>query len=342
VAEAQYEGLIARLSKGERVPSAPPMLFAGRSHPELSAKIGMHLGIELGGITIEDFSNGETYCRFDESVRGADVFLIQSCAGRHTNDYLFELLEMVNAAKLASAKRITAVMPWFPYSRQDKKSAPREPITARLVADLLAASGIDRGLAMDLHAGQIQGFFSLPFDHMTAIPTFVEYLRDDKGLSGEGIVVVSPDAGRVKVARRFAKRLECDLAVLNKDRPGHDQSTVSHLIGDVDGKIAIMTDDIISTGGTLAAGASALKEAGAREVYACATHGLFPPGALEKLAESDFEEIIVTDTVPAPEDSEFCDKLRFLSVSQILAESIANVWAGESVSDIFAGENNLF
>lgn len=332
-------GLIAALASGERVPSAPPLLFSGRSHPELARLIASHLGIELGGVELKTFANGESYCRYEESVRGADVFLIQSCAGAGlTNDHLVELLVMVNAARLASAKRITAVMPWYPYSRQDKKSAAREPITARLVADLLQAAGIDRVLAMDLHAGQIQGFFGIPVDHMTAVPTFVDYLKS-QDLEGDRVVVVSPDAGRVKVARRFAARLGCDMAVLNKHRPGHDKSTVSHLIGDVEGKIAVMTDDIISTGGTLAGGAQALLEAGASSVYAAATHGLFPDGALQYLAETDFEQIIVTDTVPQPLDS---DKLVVLSVSRILAESIANVWAGESVSEIFAGENHLF
>lgn len=336
------DGLIAKLAEtGERIPSAPPLLFSGRSHPGLAEKIAVRLGIHVGEVSLKTFANGELYCRYEESVRGADLFLVQSCSGfGHVNDHLMELLVMVNAAKLASAKRITAVLPWYPYSRQDKKSSAREPITARLVADLLTAAGVERVITMDLHAGQIQGFFSMPVNHMTAIPIFEDYLQK-KGLVGEECVVVSPDAGRVKTARRFADRLGCDLALLNKHRPGHDQATVSHLIGEVEGKTAIMTDDIIATGGTLAAGATALLEAGAERVFACATHGLFPDGALDALAASSFEEIVVTDTVPQEGNSSY-DKLTVLSISDLLAQTIGRVWSGESLSEFFQNENDVF
>ncbi len=221
-------------------------------------------------------------------MRGADLFIVQSCAGvGKVNAYLWELLEMINAAKLASVKRVTAVMPWFPYSRQDKKSAPREPISARLLADTLEkAAGVDRVLTMDLHTGQIQGFFTIPVDHMTALPLFAQYFRD-KGLSGEDVVSVSPDAGRAKLARRFGQMLEADLAIMNKTRPAHDQASITEVIGDVEGKIALMGDDMILTGGTLLAGAKALREAGAKEVYVFATHGHFVGDALEKLATDD-------------------------------------------------------
>ena len=266
----------------ERGPQKRLMLFSGRSNPELAEKIADRLNVSLGEVELKTFANGETYVRYDDSIRGSDAFIIQS-GSPPVNDHLLELLIMVQAAKLASAKRITAVVPWYPYSRQDKKSRPREPITARLVADFLEAAGVDRVLTMDLHAGQIQGFFNVPVDHMTALPLFATYFRD-KGLFGENVVAVSPDPGRAKMARRFGQMLEADLAIMNKVRPEHDTAEVSEVIGNVDGKVAIMSDDIIVTGGTLIAGAKALKEAGATEVYACATHGLFPGNAFEKIA----------------------------------------------------------
>jgi ribose-phosphate pyrophosphokinase len=323
----------------ERTPHPRLMLFAGRSHPELAQKIADELGIELGAVELKTFANGEDYCRYLESIRGADVFIVQSPA-TSPNDQLMELLFMIDAAKLASAQRITAVMPWYPYSRQDKKSAPREPITAKLVAEMLQVAGVDRVLTMDLHAGQIQGFFRIPVDHMTALPLFAQYFRD-LGLAGESVVSVSPDAGRAKMARRFGEMLEGKVAYLNKTRPSHDVAAMTEVIGEVEGKVAIMSDDMIVTGGTLLAGAKALREAGAATVYACATHGLFPRGAMEALAESDIEQIVVTDTVPI-DPLERPDKVRVLSVSRILAESIRNVFSDESVSAIFAGENQLF
>ena len=315
------------------------MLFAGRSHPELAKRIASELGIELGEVDLKTFENGETYCRYIRSIRGADVFIVQAPSGT-PNDYLMELLVMIDAAKLASAKRITAVLPWFPYSRQDKKSAPREPITAKLIAELLQAAGVDRVLTMDLHAGQIQGFFNIPVDHMTALKLFAQHFRD-QGLAGDGVVAVSPDAGRAKTARKFAELLGADLAILNKARPSHDVVDVTEVIGKVRGKIAIMTDDMIVTGGTLRMGAAALLEAGAAEVYACATHALFPNGALDRLVDSEIKQIVVTDTVPL-NPLERPEKVQVLTVSKILGESIRNVFSDESVSAIFAGENQLF
>ncbi|MET1010031.1 MAG: ribose-phosphate pyrophosphokinase [Gaiellaceae bacterium] len=317
------------------------MLFAGRSHPVLAQKIADQLNIELGDVKLKTFANGETYVRYKESIRGADVFIVQTCHGRATNDYLWELQIMIQAAKLASANRITAIMPWFPYSRQDKKSAPREPITAKLLADVLDAAGADRVLTMDLHAGQIQGFFRIPVDHMTALPLFARYYRETLGLHGEGVVAVSPDPGRAKMATKFAQMLDADFALMNKQRPAHDVASVTEVVGDVRGKVAIMSDDIIVTGGTLVAGAQALLDAGATKVYACATHGLFPDDALTKLAESELAGIAVADTVPIPELNR-PDKLSVLTISGILAETIENVFADESVSAIFAGENQLF
>ncbi len=325
----------------ERGPSGKLMFFSGRSHPELAERIAEHLKIELGEVSLKTFANGEIYCRYDESIRGADVFLVQSCSGAQTNDHLWELLEMIQAAKLASAHRITAVMPWYPYSRQDKKSAPREPITAKLVADVLERAGVDRVLTMDLHAGQIQGFFTIPVDHMTALPLFAQYYRD-KGLYGDGVVAVSPDPGRAKMATKFAEMLEAGpIALMNKVRPEHDAAAVTAVVGEVEGKVAILSDDIIVTGGTLVAGARALKEAGATEIYACATHALIPERAHERLVESDLAELAVTDTVPLDPLTR-PEKVKVVSVSKLLADTIENVFSDESVSAIFAGENQLF
>jgi ribose-phosphate pyrophosphokinase len=324
----------------ERGPSGKLMLFSGRSNPVLAAKIADQLNIELGDVELKTFANGETYVRYRESIRGADVFIVQSCHGRATNHFLWELLTMIQAARLASANRITAVMPWYPYSRQDKKSSPREPITAKLVADMLEVAGADRLLTMDLHAGQIQGFFRM-VDHMTALPLFARYFRETLALHGDGVVAVSPDPGRAKMANKFAQMLEADFAIMNKSRPAHDVAVVTEVIGHVRDKVAILSDDLIVTGSTLVTGAEALMEAGATEVYACATHGLFPDDSLSELAASELKGIAITDTVPVNE-LERPDKLTVLTVSGILAETIQNVFSDESVSAIFAGENQLF
>ena len=323
----------------ERGPQKRLMLVGGRSNPALAEAIAERLGVMLGEVELKTFANGETYVRYCESIRGCDVFIVQS-GNAPVNDHLVELLIMIQAAKLASAKRITAVIPWFPYSRQDKKSAPREPVTAKLVADALESAGVDRVVTMDLHAGQIQGFFSIPVDHMTALQLFAQYYRD-RGLMGEQIVAVSPDVGRAKFARRFGKMLEADLAILNKTRPEHDTAEVTEVIGHVEGKVAIMIDDMILTGGTLIAGAKALREAGATEVYACATHGLFPGGAFEKIEASELTQVTVTDTVPIDPINR-PDNIDVLPVSGLLAETIMNIFADDSVSAIFAGENQLF
>ena len=322
----------------ERGPQKRLMLYSGRSNPDLAQQIADKLGVMLGEVKLKTFANGETYVRYTDSIRGADVFIVQS-GSPPVNDHLVVLLIMIQAAKLASAKRITAVIPWFPYTRQDKKSAPREPITAKLVADALEVAGVDRVVTMDLHAGQIQGFFTVPVDHMTALQLFAQHYRD-KGLSGEEVVAVSPDPGRAKMARRFGQMLEADLAILNKVRPEHDTAEVTEVIGHVEGKVAIMSDDMIVTGGTLIAGATALREAGATEVYACATHGLFPGNAFEKIGSSDLQ-VTVTDTVPIDPINRPAN-IDVLPVSGLLAETIMNIFADDSVSAIFAGENQLF
>ncbi len=319
------------------------MVFAGRASQELGQRIAARLGIELGEVRLETFANGEIYVRFEESVRGADVFLVQSTS-RPVNDSLVELLIMIDAAKLASAHRITAVIPWYGYSRQDKKSAPREPITAKLIANILEAAGVDRVLTMDLHAGQVQGFFSVPVDHMTALPMFVNHFKERvyEGEIAERMVVVSPDAGRAKLANHFAERLGATLAVLTKQRPDHNEAEVTLLIGDVAGRCAVLVDDMIDTAGTLCAGARVVKDAGATRVFAAATHGLLSGRAVERLRESVIEEVVLTDTIPLPDEATEAEMFRVLSVNRILADSVHNVFVNESVSAIFAGENQLF
>jgi ribose-phosphate pyrophosphokinase len=328
----------------ERGPQKRLMVFAGRSHPELAEAIAEQLGVELGAIQTNEFANGETYVRYDESIRGSDVFLVQTgCSPIDQN--LMELLQMIQAAKLGSAKRITAVIPLFPYARQDRKAKPREPITARLVADLLQVAGADRILTMDLHAGQIQGFFTIPVDHMTALPLFARHFRD-LGLSGEGVVSVSPDTGRAKQAERFAEMIESEFAIMHKSRPAPDVAALTGLVteiaGRVRGKRAIIGDDVIMTGGTMKANVRALEEHGATEVWLFATHGVFCGSILEEFAADDgIKGIVVTDTVPI-DPLRRPEKLTVLPVSNLLAETIMNVFADDSVSAIFGGENQLF
>jgi ribose-phosphate pyrophosphokinase len=322
-----------------RGPEKRLMVFAGRSHPALAAAMAEKLGVELGDVELGTFPNDETYCRYLESIRGADVFIVQT-GSPPVDKNLMELALMIQAAKLASAKRITAVIPWFPYSRQDRKAKPREPISARLVADMLQLAGVDRVLTMDLHAGQIQGFFTIPVDHMTALPLFANHFRD-LGLTGEGVVSVSPDAGRAKMAQRFAEMIEADLAIMHKTRPAHDQAAVTEIAGRVRDKVAIVGDDVIHTGGTLIANVEVLKEQGAREVWVFATHGLFCGGALERFKDAGLAGIVVTDTVPIDPLNK-PDNLRVLSVGELLADTIMNVFSDDSVSAIFGGENQLF
>ena len=323
----------------ERGPQKRLMVFAGRSHPELAQRISEQLGVELGEIELETFANDETYCRYGESIRGADVFLVQTGAPPVDRN-LMELFLMVQAAKLASAKRITAVMPLFPYARQDRKAKPREPISARFLADALQAAGADRVLTMDLHAGQIQGFFTIPVDHMTALPLFARHFRD-LGLTGPDVVSVSPDAGRAKMAVRFAEMIEAEFAIMHKNRPSRDVAEVTEVTGRVRGKTAIVGDDVIMTGGTLLANVKALKEHGATDVWVFATHGLFCDGALDRFVDAEIKGIVVTDTVPI-DPLRRPENLTVLPVSNLLAETIMNVFSDDSVSAIFGGENQLF
>jgi ribose-phosphate pyrophosphokinase len=318
------------------------MLFSGRANPELAAKIADKLGVDLGPVTLKTFSNGEVYCRYDESIRGADVFIIQpTCAnperGLSANDALMELLFMIDAAVGASAHRVIAVTPWFGYSRQDKKSAPREPISARLAARMIEAAGADRVLTMDLHAGQIQGFFRNPVDHMTALFMLTQYF-DDLGLTD--LVVVAPDAGRVKLNKKFASKLGAELAILDKERPAQQVAEIGYVIGDVKGRTAVLVDDMIDTAGTLRAAAQTVLDEGASRVYAAATHAILSGNAYENLAASGFEQIVVTDTIPIRTGAP--DNLRVLSCAELLTDSIRRIFTDDSVSEVFGGENQLF
>ncbi len=322
-----------------RGPQKRLMVFSGRSHPELALAMAEKLGVELGDVELSTFPNDETYCRYLESIRGADVFIVQTGAPP-VDKNLMELVLMIQAAKLASAKRITAVIPWFPYSRQDRKAKPREPISARLVADMLQLAGADRVLTMDLHAGQIQGFFTIPVDHMTALQLFATHFRD-LGLTGDGVVAVAPDAGRATHGVRFAAMIEASFAIMHKMRVSADKVEVTEVTGRVRDKIAIIGDDVSTTGGTLIAGARALKEHGATEVNVFVTHALFSGKALEALGNSEVDRIVVTDSVPI-DARHRPDNMTVLSVSGLLAEAIMNVFADDSVSAIFGGENQLF
>jgi ribose-phosphate pyrophosphokinase len=323
----------------ERGPQKRLMVFSGRSHPDLAQRIAQQLNVQLGDVELKTFANNETYVRYMESIRGADVFVVQTGA-EPVDRNLMELLLMIQAAKLASAKRITAVIPWFPYSRQDRKAKPREPISARLVSDMLQLAGADRVLTMDLHAGQIQGFFTVPVDHMTALPLFGRHFRD-LGLHGEGVVSVAPDAGRARVAVRFGEMLEAGFAVMHKTRPTHDNVAVTEITGRVRDKVAIVGDDVTTTGGTLIAGAQALKEHGATDVWVFVTHALLNDEGLERLGNADIRGIVVTDTVPV-DPLKKPDNMTILTVSSLLAETIMNVFSDDSVSAIFGGDTQLF
>ena len=318
------------------------MLFAGRANPDLAGAIARRLGIELGQITLETFSAGEVYCRLDESVRGADVFIVQpTCANPETgisaNDAVMELLVMIDAAVGASAHRVIAVMPWYGYSRQDKKSALREPITARLVAQLLETAGADRVLTVDLHAGQVQGFFRKPVDHMTAMLLIADYFR---GLDLPDLVVVAPDVGRVKLNHKFAEMVGAELALMTKERPAQQVAEVGYVIGNVRGKTAVILDDIIDTAGTLIAAGQTVLDEGAARVFAACTHPVFSGPAYERLANSAFERVVVTDTIPLRDGAP--DNVVVLSCASLLADTIRQIFTDGSVSDVFGGENQPF
>jgi ribose-phosphate pyrophosphokinase len=306
------------------------MVFAGTSNPDLAEGVARHLGVELGNVKIRKFANGEIYVRYLESVRGADVFIVQSICSP-VNDLLMELLIMVDAAKRASARTITAVISHYGYARQDKKSAAREPITAKLVADLMTVSGVSRVITMDLHQGQIQGFFNQPVNHLTALPILADYFES---LHLENLCVVSPDVGRAKACKKLADMLGASLAIMHKGRPDHNVAEITHVIGEVSGKNCIIADDMIDTAGSVVEGAKALKNAGAEEVYVTATHGIFSPPAFDRLEASVVTEVVITNTIPLP-DENLHGKIHVLSVAPLFAHAVQNVFNDESVSELF-------
>lgn len=307
-------------------------IFAGTSNVELAKKIGEKYGLPLGEVEIVRFKDGEVYVRVDETVRGRDVFIVQSTS-EPVNENLMELLIFIDALKRASARSINVIIPYYGYARQDRKSSPREPITSKLVANLLTKAGANRIVTMDLHADQIQGFFDIPVDHMQALPLLAKYFIQ-KGLYGEEIVVVSPDIGGVKRARKLAEWLDCKIAIIDKRRPKPNMSEVMNLIGEVEGKTAIFIDDMIDTAGTITNGAEAIMARGAKEAYACCTHGVFSDPAIERLQASCLKEVIITDSIALPEAKQI-DKVKVISVDEVLAEAMRRIVNNQSVSELF-------
>ena len=323
----------------ERVTKKRLALYAGRTHLDLAQEIARCLDIPLGEPNLVDFSNGEIRPRFAESVRGTDVFIIQSHAGsngKSVNDSIMEQLIMIDAAQRASAKRITAVCPFYGYARQDRKAEGREPITARLVADLFRAAGAKRMVSVDLHSGQIQGFFDGPVDHLTAMPVIETYLREN----ATDPVIVSPDAGRIKVAERLAQHLHADLAFIYKRRPKNTTNVAiaRDVIGDVEGRQCILVDDMIDTAGTIVSAAEILKTKGATDVWAMATHGVLSGPAIDRLKNAPIDRVVITNTLPLPAEKQL-DKIEVLSVARIIADALNAVFEDTSVSEIFGGEN---
>ena len=305
-------------------------IFTGNSNIDLVEEIARDLGTAMGKSLVKNFSDGEINVEIDESVRGMDVFVVQSIC-HPVNNNLMELLILIDALKRASAERITAVLPYYGYARQDRKVSPRAPISAKLLADLITTAGASRILTVDLHAGQIQGFFNIPVDHLFAAPVLLEYLKKLKN----DLVIVSPDAGGVERARAYAKRLNTSLAIIDKRRESPNVSQVMNIIGDVEGMVAIIVDDLVDTGGTLARAAYALMEKGAKTVYACCTHPVLSGKAVEIISGSPIEEMIVTNTVPLQEEAKACRKIKVLSVSGLLADAIRRIYEDESVSCLF-------
>ena len=310
------------------------VVFSGNSNKGLVKEICDYLHLPVGRCDVTRFSDGETQVEIGENVRGRDVFLVQSTS-TPVNDHLMELLIMIDAARRASAASITAVVPYFGYARQDRKVAPRTPITARLVADLITSAGADRFLSMDLHAGQIQGFFDMPSDHLYAAPVLVDDMKKKYGGRTEDVVVVSPDAGGVERARAFAKRLGTTLAIVDKRRPKANVAEVMQIVGDVRGKIAIILDDMIDTAGTLTLGAKAIGDAGARRIVAYAVHPVFSGPAIERILASNIEEVVVTNTVQLRENALACKKITQLSVAKIFGEAIRRIHSADSLSSLF-------
>jgi len=308
------------------------ILFTGNSNPALATAVARDLGVRLGAAEVRTFSDGEILVEIDENVRGGDVFVLQSIC-TPGNDHLMELLLMLDALKRASAKRITAVMPYYGYARQDRKVAPRVPISAKLVADLVTTAGASRVLTMDLHAGQIQGFFNIPVDNLYATPVLLPYVRER--VAGAEVAVVSPDAGGVERARAVAKRLDAGLAIIDKRRAGPNEVAEMRIIGDVEDRCAVLVDDIVDTAGTIVTAATALRKAGARKVIGCCTHGVLSGPAIERLKTSEMEGLVVTDTIPLSTEAAESGKVVVRSVAHLLAEAIRRTHDEESISTLF-------
>ena len=315
-------------------------LYTGTGNPELAQRIANVLHLELSGLMITKFANGEIYARFEETVRGCEVFFVQSIAGKNVNDLLMETLIVADAATRASAASFTAVIPHYGYARQDRKAASREPITARLVANLLEAAGVDRVITLDLHSNQIQGFFDIPVTHLTALYQFGDYFKA-KNFDLNNTVVVSPDMGRAKVAKKLSDYLGCEVAIAHKSRPKHNQAEVMGIIGDIKGKTCIVNDDMIDTAGTLCGSVKKLKEMGAGDIYVCATHGIFTDPAIQRLEEAPIVECVVTDVIPCEAANKPGSKIKTISIANELAEAIYSVYTNQPVSTIFGGSLNL-
>jgi ribose-phosphate pyrophosphokinase len=306
-------------------------IFSGNSNPDLAKKICEYLNLSLGSAQVKTFSDGEIQIEIDENVRSKDVFIIQStCAP--VNDHLIELLLMIDAIKRSSAKRITAVVPYFGYARQDKKVAPRVPISAKLVANMLAVAGANRVITMDLHAGQIQGFFDIPVDNIFAAPLLIDYIRDN--FNGN-LVIVSPDAGGVERARAFAKRLDAELAIIDKRRSAPNQAKAMAVIGEVKDKTVVILDDMADTAGTLTEAAHALKENGAKEIHACCAHAVLSGPAIDRIKRSEMKSLVVTDTIPLKKNAVACGKIIVISISELVGEAIIRSYRGDSVTSLF-------
>jgi len=315
-----------------QAPTPPDfMVFTGNANPALAAEVCYELGCQLASANVKQFADGEVHLQILENVRGADVFVVQpTCTP--VDKHLMELLLMMDALKRASAERVTAVLPYYGYARQDRKDRPRMPISARLVASLLERAGADRILAVDLHAAQIQGFFDVPVDHLYAAPVMIEYFRE---LQGQGVTIVSPDAGGVERARAFAKRLESPLAIIDKRRTEVNVAEVMHIIGDVDGRHCLIVDDLIDTAGTLVKAAEALLKHGAKSVRACATHAVLSGPAVERISNSQIEEVVVTNSIPLRGEADNCTRIKQLSVAPLLAKAIQSIHEDGSVSTLF-------
>ncbi|MBQ9005215.1 MAG: ribose-phosphate pyrophosphokinase [Atopobiaceae bacterium] len=315
-------------------------VYTGTGNPVLAKHIADKLNLKLSGLKLEKFANGETYARFDESVRGDEVFIIQCIAGENVNDLLMELLIITDAAKRASAASVTAVITHYAYARQDRKAASREPITARLIANLLEAAGVDRVITLDLHSNQIQGFFDIPVSHLTALYNFGEYFAA-KDFDWDNTVVVSPDMGRAKVAKKLADYLGCEMAIAHKSRPKHNAAEVMGVIGNIVGKTCIINDDMIDTAGTLVGSIKKLKEMGAGDIYVSSTHGIFSGQAIERLENAPIVECVVTDASPCPVANTKGSKIKMISVADEFAEAIAAVYQNTPVTLVFGGASEM-